>query len=139
MISYIKVSNSYQLVEDYSVQTEFLGFGDKSSQHGRVKIANDGMLTISNGYCWDGASGPVIDRDSNMRAGLVHDALYQLMREDVLNHHHWKRADKEYGKILKEDGAYGFVIAIDLAGLKLVGGRYANPKMRKKVFHAPKN
>ena len=74
-----------------------------------------------------------------MRAGLVHDALYQMMRESVINNSLWRDADREFARILEEDGAYRFVIAIDLFGLKLANGKYADPKERKKVFCAPNN
>ena len=39
------------------------------------------VLTIKTGYAWDGASGPAIDTPSFMRASLVHDVLYQCMRQ----------------------------------------------------------
>lgn len=41
----------------------------------------DGYLIIKPGYAWDGASGPTRDDKSNMRGSLVHDALYQILRE----------------------------------------------------------
>jgi len=41
----------------------------------------DGLLTISEGYMWDGASGPTWDDKTNMTGSLVHDALYQILRE----------------------------------------------------------
>ena len=44
-----------------------------------------GVLTIHAGYAWDGASGPVVDTVNSIRATLVHDAVYQLMREMVLH------------------------------------------------------
>lgn len=46
----------------------------------------DGVLDIKEGYAWDGASGPTWDDMSNYRSSLVHDALYQVMREvDILH------------------------------------------------------
>ena len=41
----------------------------------------DGILIIRKGYAWDGASGPTWDDKTNMIGSLIHDALYQIMRE----------------------------------------------------------
>jgi hypothetical protein len=41
----------------------------------------NGYLNINKGYAWDGPSGPTIDTRTFMEASLVHDALYQLMRQ----------------------------------------------------------
>ena len=54
------------------------------SSNGWIHLTGDGRLTIQRGYCWDGASGPTFDTASTMRPSLVHDALYQLMREGLL-------------------------------------------------------
>ena len=63
------------------------------SSNGWVHLAGDGQLTIKRGYCWDGASGPTFDTPSTMLASLVHDALYQLMRECLLPQDYRIRAD----------------------------------------------
>ncbi len=55
---------------------------------------NTGRLSIKTGYCWDGASGPTIDTKNTFKASLVHDALYQLMREGLLSRTHRKYADE---------------------------------------------
>jgi hypothetical protein len=39
-----------------------------------------GSLHIRAGYAWDGASGPTIDTKAMIKASLLHDALYQLIR-----------------------------------------------------------
>ena len=64
-------------------------------------LKENGHLRIRKGYCWDGPSGPVVDRSTNMRASLCHDALYQLMRQGKLPHSDWRKADKEFAKLLK--------------------------------------
>lgn len=64
-----------------------------------------GHLTIFKGYCWDGGSGPAIDTANFMRASLIHDALYQLMREGVIDRKKFrKRADQIMREIALEDG-----------------------------------
>lgn len=71
-------------------------------------LETDGTLTIRAGYAWDGASGPTYDSVSSMRASLVHDALYQLMRERFLDHAvHRRMADAIFYRLCREDGMWG--------------------------------
>ena len=44
----------------------------------------DGMFVIKEGYLWDGPSGPTIDSPDSMRGSLVHDALYECIRRELL-------------------------------------------------------
>ncbi len=64
----------------------------------------DGTLTLSKGYSWDGASGPAIDTDTILRASLVHDGFYQLIREGALTTGSRKAADIIFRQICIEDG-----------------------------------
>jgi hypothetical protein len=61
------------------------------------------LLAIHRGYAWDGASGPTFDDKTNMRASLVHDALYQLMREKLLSRSYRKYADELLRDMIIED------------------------------------
>ena len=45
-----------------------------------IDLSTGGLLKINTGYSWNGATG-IPDTQANMLAALVHDALYQLMRE----------------------------------------------------------
>lgn len=47
---------------------------------GRTLALENGRLYISDGWQFDGASGPAIDGTGNLLAALVHDALYELRR-----------------------------------------------------------
>lgn len=134
-VTYIKCGGSYQLVKEYRVNT--LLFPEYTIEAPRLKLDTKGILTISDGYCWDGCSGPVLDRKTNMRAGLVHDALYEIMRKGLLPYTRWREADVCFGNILKEDGAWNITIKIDMAGLRIAKGKYANPKQRKERYFAP--
>ncbi len=75
----------YRTLRDYSIETEFRPDEVLSGKFGQVLLAPRGLLAISSGHVWDGASGPTWDSASTMRASLVHDALYQLMREQNLD------------------------------------------------------
>jgi hypothetical protein len=57
-----------------------------------------GRLVIRKGYAWDGASGPVFQTKTLVAASLLHDALYQIIREMKLNELFRKEADEEFGK-----------------------------------------
>lgn len=135
VITYIKVGGSYQLVDDYSVMT--LVRPPVAIITPRLELSITGLLTIKAGYCWDGTSGPVIDRKTNMRAGCVHDALYELMRRGDLPYDWWPRADELFARILFEDGAWAFIIRIDMLGLHVANGKHARPRMRKLRHTAP--
>lgn len=134
-IEYIKCGGSYQLTRTYRVQTALRPAHEISAP--RLRLTPGGVLIISAGYCWDGTSGPVIDRKTNMRAGLVHDALYELMRKGLIEYTKWRDADNEFARILQEDGAWAITIRIDLAGLRAANGHYAHPRQRKERHYAP--
>lgn len=71
-----------------------------TTRAGYVHLSSDGLLTILRGYVWDGASGPTLDTRSTMLASLVHDALYQLMRERQLGQEWRPLADELLRRIM---------------------------------------
>jgi len=103
-----------------------------------IKLDLNGNLTIVDGYAWDGPSGPVVDTKENMRASLVHDALYQLMRNRYITAKKYKdKADKLFKKICIEDGVPSKTAQIYYLGLKLGGKPSTEPKNKKEVHTAP--
>jgi hypothetical protein len=70
--------------------------------HPYVKIKN-GYVEIKEGYMWDGAIF-CPDVLEIMRASLVHDALYQMMREGLVRQERRKNADLILKMICQEDG-----------------------------------
>lgn len=101
MINY-RPGYKYQLAEDYTctLPPEFTGYDGKT----QFLLLLGGVLTIRKGYAWDGPSGPTIDTKSFMRASLVHDALYQLIREGMVPRQMRDFADLELKKICLSDG-----------------------------------
>ena len=125
----------YQLAEDELFRVSF--HPDRDIVTPRIWLTTEGILTVKDGYAWDGASGPVFDRKTNRRASLAHDSLYQLMRMRRLPCERWRDADREYCKLLAEDGTWKITRKIHMAGLKLARGRSALPKNRKKIYEEP--
>lgn len=71
---------------------------------GFLVLTPDGKLLIQQGYQWDGPSGPSVDTDDFMRGSLIHDALYQLIRETGLVYGWKNQADEELWEACIEDG-----------------------------------
>lgn len=69
-----------------------------------VTLDSNGRLTITKGYCWDGPSGPTIDTPDFMEGSLVHDVLYQLMREGHISRDFQYYADKLLVEICRKKG-----------------------------------
>jgi hypothetical protein len=87
-----------------------------------VSLSEYGLLVIRKGYAWDGASGPAIDTPDFMRASLVHDALYQLLREGALPPGKRSVADAVMRSICREDGMGRFRSWYCWLGVRLFGG-----------------
>ena len=65
-------------------------------------------LVVKAGYRYDGPSGPTIDTDNFMSPALIHDVLFQCMREDLLNRDYFKTANKELYMQCRERGMSRF-------------------------------
>ena len=98
----------YQTLEQYLILTELRPKEKITSAGGWITLDTDGRLVIKKFYCWDGASGATFDTKTSMRASLVHDALYQLMREGLLPQEFREPADDLFWKICLEDGMWRF-------------------------------
>lgn len=102
-----------------------------------VRMEADGLLVVSRGYAWDGASGPAIDTPTFMRGSLVHDALYQLMRLGVLSKDtHRQQADEVLRKVVIEDGMWTARAWWVYHAVRLFGGHYMRHAPNK-ILTAP--
>ena len=126
----------YQLAESYSIDIPILPNADIKTDFIELDII--GQLTLKKGYAWDGPSGPVIDTEENMRGSLVHDALYQLMRNDLLKTRTYRKAaDRIFRDLCKEDGVSGYRANVWYRALRNFGKPAASPTGKKKIRRAP--
>lgn len=93
----------YQLTQDYQINIEMKVEEDIETDF--LGLTAAGELTVKKKYAWDGPSGPTFDTKTFMRGSLVHDALYQLMRERYLDYKvHRPYADRLLKDICRQDG-----------------------------------
>ena len=116
----------YQLAENLILQTTFRPQADVLTKFVVLRIS--GQLELLEGFCFDGPSGPVIDRRENMRGAAGHDGLYRLMRKGLIDHKRWREADLLFGKWIRQDGAWAFTEWVYVKGLSLAQGSAANPR-----------
>ena len=104
---------------------------------GFIALNDVGVLDFNIGYRWDGPSGPTIDTPNFMRGALVHDALYQFMREGVLPTAYRKQADQLLRKICREDGMSRVRAAYVYYALRMGGATHAKPRPAFPTVTAP--
>jgi len=77
----------YEMIRSRTVQTSWL---ESTIDCDFFHLNVLGLMTIKNGYRWDGPSGPTIDTPSFMRSSAVHDCFFQALRHRLI-----KRAQRE--------------------------------------------
>jgi len=125
----------YQLRVTYRVRIDICPAQPIKTQW--IELDCDGWLTINAGYAWDGPSGPTFDTLDFMRGSLVHDALYQLLREGFLPPSDRKPADMILQRIVLEDGMPAIRAWWVYQGVRFGGGPGADPAMVSPDKFAP--
>jgi hypothetical protein len=126
----------YQLQDDYSIQIEAKPPAPIDTEY--LTLTMNGLLTVKKGYAWDGPSGPTIDTPNFMRGSLVHDALYQLMRERLIDEETYREtADRLLQKICIEDGMSSLRAWWVYQAVHFFGEPSADPANDKPVIKAP--
>jgi hypothetical protein len=103
-IKYTKIQKGgerYKLNKNYTIDSGITGL---SIDGQFLRLSKGGAFMIRKGYRWDGPSGPAPNTTSMMRASLVHDAFYELMRKKKLSRRWRKRVDKLFRKMCIQDG-----------------------------------
>ena len=124
----------YQTDVDFTMPTGI--HPDSTISNGFLHLNVAGILTIKAGYAWDGATGAVWTK-SIRRGSLVHDALYQLMRQKKLHAHRRERIDMLFRDICLADGMWRARAWWVYRGVRRLAGFAADPKNAKKVIVAP--
>lgn len=130
-----KSGYKYQVAQDYrfTVSEEFpslIHAGDFLRVAGRDVI-------IKKGYAGDGPSGPTIDTKSFMRGAWEHDALYQLIREEVYPESLREAADKHLIATCEADGMSWARRQWVYYGLRIGGAKSASKSAIKPILRAP--
>ena len=119
----------FTLVESYSRNIAIEP--DEKLGNNFLYLDTDGTLFISKGYSWDGPSGPTFDTKNFMKGSLVHDALYQLMREKFLEFSYRKYADELLKEMCIEDGMSRLRAFYVYWAVRLFGASSAKQDTRK--------
>lgn len=125
----------YQLDQDYAITLPIDIDSGLDIIEAFYTFGIDGLLTIKAGYAWDGPSGPAIDTRNFMRGSLVHDVLYQMMREGHLPLSCREQADRILRDICREDGMSAIRAWWVYRGVRFGGGSAATGD--KPVLYAP--
>ena len=91
----------YQLAELMTFETSLTGYSFKTEF---LTMYPDGILTIKEGFLWDGPSGPTFDTPDSMQGSLLHDALYECIRRELLPLSCKDRADRLLHDICEQCG-----------------------------------
>ena len=102
-----------------------------------ISLGTNGELSIWSGYAWDGPSGIAFDTKTFMRASLVHDALYQLIREQRLDETYKDAADSLMRTIAIEDGMSAMRAGWCYRAVQKFGHSSATAGNTKPVLEAP--
>ena len=126
-IQYRKLSAyKYQLREPFEMTTDIWPEQDIETPYMCLTI--DGNLQVRKSYAWDGPSGPTIDTKTFLRASLVHDVLYQMMREEFLDYRVFRRSADALLKVMcLEDGMFVFRAWYIHLALRIFGETHARP------------
>jgi len=124
----------YQLWRPVRVQTAVTGF---SVDHDIFNLHSDGTLVVRRPYAWDGPSGPTFDTRSSMRASLVHDVGYQMIRLGLIPRETRPLWDLELYKIGLEDGMWKIRVKLWYRAVSRFAAESAHPDSVKKVYTAP--
>ena len=102
------LANVYRLDQDVQVQTRMLWYfvQEGAFSRGYYRLNRNGLLLIKKGFVWDGPSGPTYDSPDSMRASLVHDVFYDMIRKGHLPKGARKLADQELRRIAIADGMW---------------------------------
>lgn len=126
--------SKYQLDGNFSIQTEITG---ETIETDYISLSEGGLLTLKHGYASDGPSGLTIDTRNSIRAAFVHDALYYLIRNRLIDMKWKKYADQLFYQLLLEDGMWEPRAYLWYCGVRWRGAESLYPSKERLVLRAP--
>jgi len=118
----------YQLMEPYVHDIQVRGHAVETPY---LALEASGQLEIKRTYAWDGPSGPTRDTCDFMRGSLVHDAIYQLIRMEVLPRSCRQHADRLLRTVCQADRMGKLRSWIVYFAVRWFGGSSARPGTEK--------
>jgi hypothetical protein len=103
-----------------------------------VEVDTKGRVTLNPYFVWDGASGPTIDTIGTIRASLVHDVLYRLIRLGHLDQTYKDVADNLLYDFMIADGVAQIRAFAWLKAVRLFGHDSIKPENENNIYRAPK-
>jgi hypothetical protein len=121
---FYKSGYRYQLTRPYSIQTGICP--PATIDYPYWTLHDDGLLEVSAGFAWDGASGPTFDTRSSMRPSLVHDCFCQMAKDRRLDYNTYApQYNALFRKMCEEDGMWKLRAKIWQVGV--IFGRGGDP------------
>jgi hypothetical protein len=126
--------DKYEMLIEMSVDIhKYKRLSQLNIDHPYYSISNKTVIA-KEGYRWDGPSGPTIDDETNLRASLFHDIIYQAMGEQskIKRLSLWVRffirreADRLFKAMLKADGMPPFRRQMYFIAVRGVGAFFAH-------------
>ena len=125
----------YQIAEDYTLSGLSFPMG-KMHLNDFLEIGPT-FITLNYGYATDGPSWPAIDTDTFMRGAFIHDGCYQAIRMGWLPESAREYCDRLLRQICLADGMNPLRAWWVYKGLRVGGGKAADPSNVKVVLSAP--
>ena len=130
-----KSGYKYQLTHHYTVGTPIRPARTIGTIY--ISLNASGVLDIAKGYAWDGPSGIAFDTLNFMRGSMIHDALYQLVREGHLEPFNKDAIDRLLQAICIEDGMSRLRAWWVYHGVRLFADFAVRPSSQKPTLYAP--
>jgi hypothetical protein len=111
----------YQLTETLETRIGFLPPDNIDTEF--ILLRTTGQIITKKYYAWDGASGPCPDVKRVMKASLIHDALYQLMRLNLLDRRYRQAADLELKRFCLQAGMHKFWANLIYWGVRIFASK----------------
>jgi len=123
----------YELLDTEAVDTIIRDVEVSIPRNGDIRyicLWESGRLFVFPHYMWDGPSGPTLDTKTFMRGSLIHDALYQLMREGLLDRKYRKYTDQLLRRICIENGMARWRAWYVYHSVRTFGKKSSKPRKR---------